>query len=513
MSENSKILKNSGILYIRLLITSIASLFIARIVLQSLGASDFGLYSVVGSIVVMLNILNTTMVSTSFRYIAFEMGKGDQGNVNQVFNISLFIHICLALVVVLFAETAGRFYIHHYLNVSNDRIADAMFVFRFSVLATVFSIFSIPFQGLLTAHENFSIRSSIEVIAVLLRLVAAIIIVYYSGSKLRLYAILILGATAVPAVLYILYCLKKYASAVYWNFQHDINKYKEMIGFSSWIMLGAGACMGQAQGTALIINSFFGTILNASLGIASQVNSIVLAFAQNLGQAAIPQITKSYSSNNLNRTMQLVCYISKYSFFLMLLPALPILLEIDFILKLWLGTVPQYTGVFCKLMIVNALLETMNSGLPATVQASGKIKYFQIFLSATSLLSLPVAYLLFKFGCPPFAILAVYIVTTLINLVIWQVLLKKLINFNVKYFIEISYLKILYVSAIVSPLFLIQNLFHESLTRFILLSAFSVIYFLITVYFVGLEKKEKELIGATIGNIKFLQLKPGSANG
>ena len=496
MSDNFRILKNSGILYIRLLITSIASLFISRIVLQSLGAEDFGLYSVVGGIVIMLNILNVTMVSTSFRYIAFELGQENQKSINEVFNTSLLIHACLALVVVLFAETAGSFYIHHYLNVPKGSIDDAMFVFRFSVLAAVFSIFSIPFQGLLTAHENFSTLASIEVISVLPRLIAAIILIYYLGNRLRLYSVLMAGATAIPAIMYILYCRKKYAATVRWNLQRDINKYKGMIGFSGWIMLGAGANIGQTQGTALIINSFFGTILNTSYGIANLVNCLIIMFARSLGQAAIPQITKSYSSNNLNRTFQLACYTCKYSFFLMMLPALPILLETDFILKLWLGTVPQYTGIFCKLLVVNALLANISSGLPPVIHATGKIKVFQILGSATSLLSLPVSYILFKFGYPPFTIFAVYIVTTLMNFVICLVLLKKLINFNVKNFMGVFYLKILYVSACVSPLFLIQNLFQDGLARFILLSAFSIIWFLIAMYLVGLEKKEKELIGA-----------------
>lgn len=462
--------------------------------LQCLGASDFGLYNVVGGIIVILNILNTAMIATSFRYIAFEIGKGNQENLNKVFNTSLIIHICLALAVVLFAETVGSFYIHHYLNVSNDSIDDAMFVFRCSVFATVFSIFSIPFQGLLTAHEKFSILSSIEVIPVLLRLIVAILLIYYLGNRLRLYAILIAGATVVPAILYILYCHEKYASTVRWSFQKDKNRYKEMLGFSGWIMLGAGACIGQASGTALIINLFFGTILNASLGIANQVNSVVLMFSRNLSQAAIPQITKSYSGDDTNRTLQLVCYVSKYSFFLMLLPALPILLETDFILKLWLGIVPEYTGIFCKLMIINALIGAMSSGIPAAVHATGKIKYFQIFLSAISLLSLPIGYIFFKFGYPPYSIWIVYIITSLINLIVWMVLLKNIINFDVRDYINKVYLKILYVVAFVLPLFFINDLLQAGIIRFILLSVFSIIWLTLIIYIVGIEKKERILV-------------------
>lgn len=501
MSDNSRILKNSGILYIQLFISSVLGLIASRLVLQSLGASDFGLYSVVGGIVVMMNFLNTAMISTSFRYIAFEMGKGNLEGINKVFNISLVIHACLALLFVLFAETLGSCYIYHYLNIPINRIEDAMFVFRFSVLASVFSILSIPFQGLITAQEKFSIRALISVSSSILKLSAVIILLYFIGNRLRLYAVLMSVVILVTTILFILYCRKEYASIICWNFQRDKSKYKEMIGFSGWIMLGAGAIIGKVQGAALIINSFFGTILNASFGIANQVNSIVLMFSQNLSQAAIPQITKSYSSGNSDRTLQLVYYISKYSFFLMLFPSLPILLETEFILKLWLVEVPEYTTIFCQLMLIDALIVCLSSGIPAVVYATGKIKYFQLILSTTSLLSLPVAYMLFQFGYPPYSILVTYIVTASINVVIRQVLLKSLINFDVKIFIKKSYLKILYVVAFVSPLFFIRNLFQEGITRFILLSMLAVIWCLIGVYIVGIEKKEKVLVVSTLNKV------------
>ena len=309
----------------------------------------------------------------------------------------------------------------------------------------------------------------------------------------------------VPSLLFFLYSKKKYAEIVKWSFQRDENKYKEMISFSGWIMIGAGASVGKVQGAALFINSFFGTILNASFGIANQVNGIVMMFAQNLGQAAIPQITKSFSSGNTGRTINLVSYISKYSFFLMLLPSLPLLLETDYLLTLWLGEVPKYTAIFCQLMIINALIDSLVSGIPAIIQATGKIKYFQLIFSTTSLLSLPIAYLLFKSGYPPFSILVTYLVTASINVVICQVILKRQINFNVRYFMKISYLRILYVLVFVSPLFVIRNLFQDGLNRFLLLSIFSVIWLLITVYYIGLGENEKGQINVILR--KYLMFK------
>lgn len=501
MKENSTILKNSGILYLKLVVTSLISLYTSRIVLESLGVSDFGLYNVVGGIVVMANILNVALVSTTFRYIAFEIGSGNLSEINKVFNISLILHGILALIVVILAETLGLYYIYNKLNVPLEMIDNAVFVFHFSVLAIVFSIFSIPFQALITAQEKFAVSAIIEIMSALLKLGIAIVLIYYVGNRLRIYAILMAIIMAIPAILYLVYCYKKYKSIILWNFQRDKKKYKEMLGFSGWILLGASASIGQIQGAALIINLFFGTILNASFGLASSINSIVLLFAKNLGQAAIPQITKSYSSGNSDRTMQLVCYISKYSFFLMLLPALPILLETDFILKLWLKKVPEYTSIFCQLMIINALVTCLGSGIPSVIQATGKIKYFQIIGSTISLLSLPIAYLLFKYEYPSYSILIVYIVSAFINVIISQIILKKLINFDVKTFVKIAYLKILYVVVLISPLFFIRNFYPDNITRFIFLSIVSIIWFFIAVCIVGINKNEKELISSAINNI------------
>lgn len=500
-NDNILILKNSGILFLRLLFTSVIGLFASRFVIRSLGASDFGLYSVVGSVVVIMAFLNTVMTATTYRYIAFEMGKGNKEGVNIVFNISLVIHLCLALLVLVLTETIGVYYVNNYLNVDAGKLKDALFVLRFSTYATVFSILSIPYQGLVTAQEKFAVQAAIEILRSLLAFFVALAIAYYVGNRIRLYALLIAIISIVPALLFFTYCKSKYSEIVKWNFQREKGKYKEMTSFSGWIMIGAAASVGQTTGSALIINSFFGTVLNASFGIANQVNSIVLMFARNLAQAAIPQITKSYSSGNTDRTISLAAYISKYTYFLMLLPALPILLETDFLLTVWLGDVPPYTAIFCQLVIINALIGGLGAGLPAVIQATGKIKYFQIILSTTSLLSLPIAYILFKKGYPPSSILVAFITTALINVVVWQILLKKIIDFNVNFFLKTAYVKLFFVSVLIAPLFFIRDVFSAGLFRFITFSLFAMAFLLSAIYFAGLEKKEKEMLSQIVKKI------------
>lgn len=498
MQNNILIFKNSGLLFFRLIFSSILGLFTSRFVFRSLGIEDFGLYSVVGGIVIMMGFLSTVMTTTTYHYITFEMGKGFDGKVNKVFNISMLIHIVLALALILLTETLGIYYVNNYLNVASSRISDSLFLLRFSSYAMVFSILSIPFQGLVTAQERFDVRTVIEIVRSILQFLIAIALIYYLGNKLRFYAVLTTITSLVPAFMFFFFCYRNYKLIIKWNLQKDKNKYREMISFSSWIMIGAAASVGKNTGTALIINSFFGTLLNAAYGVATQVNGIVMMFAQNLGQAAIPQITKSFSSGNTDRMLLLVTYISKYTFFLMLLTGLPVLLDTEFLIILWLGKIQSYTVVFSQLMVVTALIECLSSGIPAAVQATGKIKYFQIILSTTSLISLPIAYLLFKMGYTPAVIFYLFIGVAILNSIVQQFLLKKIINFDVKYFLKRAYLPAIYVSFSILPLFYLHSLFSVGIFRFIVFSIFTVIWLLISIYFLGIDANEKNMLNQLI---------------
>ena len=505
IKDNTLIFKNSGILFFRLLFTSVIGLFTSRFIIQSLGASDFGLYSVVGGIVVMMAFLNTVMISTTYRFIAYEMGKENKEGVNNVFNISLVIHLCIALLILVLSETAGIYYIKNYLNVTSYKIPDALFVLRFSTYATVISIISIPYQGLVTAQEKFVPRATIEVIRSIIGFLIALVIMYHMGNRLKLYALLVTLASVVPTALFFFYCKKKYGEIVKWNFQRKKSEYKHMLSYSGWLMFGTASWIGQRQGSDLIINVFFGTVLNASIGIANQVNSIVLMFARNLGQAAIPQITKSVSGENLGRTNSLVAYISKYTCFLMLIPSLPILLETEFLMTLWLGNLPPYTIIFCKLLIINGFIECLSYGIPSVIMATGKVKYFMVISGLISLISLPIAYMLFKIGFPPYTIGLIFILTGAMNIVVSQVLLKKIINFDIRFFLKTSYLRILYVLALLMPLFFIHDLFPAGLSRFIYFSFIAVVSLFIIIYLVGIEKKEKDILNKEI--MKFIERK------
>lgn len=501
MSGNSLIIKNSGILYARLIITSITGLFSSRYILQSLGAADFGLYNVVCGIVVMMNLLNVVMISTSFRYITVEIGKGELDKVNSVFNICLVIHLSLAAMVVFLGETIGVYYIRHYLNVAAERIPDAIFVFRFSLVATVVTIIGTPFQGLIIAKEQFSIPAIIEIIASFIKLIIAFILIGYCGNRIRLYSELMTFVIVLAPLVFMYYGHKKYSNVVAWNFQSDKKKYKELLGFTGWIMLGATSSIGKIQGTALIINSIFGTLLNAAYGIANQVNTMVMMLAQNLGQAAVPQIMKSYSAGNTDRSIQMIFSVSKFTFYLILIPALPLFLETEYILKMWLGNVPRYTAVLCQLMIVIGMVEGLSTGISAIILATGQIKSFIMVTSTISLISLPLAYVLFLYSYPPHYILITYVFTGIINTILCQVLLIKIIHYDVRRNLKKLYSRIAYVVVLVAPLFYLRNIMEEGTSRFIVLSLISLPWSVAVVYHVGIERNERAIVVSTVHQI------------
>lgn len=493
--SNKLIAKNSLILLMRLIITSIFALISTRIVVQSLGTSDYGLYAVIGGIVVMLVFLNNVMMSSTYRFIAFELGVKNLAGVNKIFNVSLIIHLCIGLFIFFVAESIGVYYVKSLLNVELDKIKDAVFILRLSAYATIANVISVPYQGLLVAKENFSTTAKVEIFRSFLGLIVAIIILHYGGNKLRLYAILISFINTVPTYFYIAYCKKHYKELVRWQLNIDKEKCKEMLGFSGWIMLGAAAGIAKNSGSALVLNSFFGTVLNASFGLANQVNNMVQMFSSSLGQAAIPQITKSYSGGNSERTVNLTIYISKYVFFLMLIPALPILLETEFILFFWLGEVPPYAAIFVQLIIVNAMIDSLG-GVGAIAQAKGNIKYFQIILSGLSIISIPVAYYFFRLGFSPQTIIIVFIATSIINLATSIFLLKKIIKFDIKNYLKVVHKRIFYVLLIVVWLFFVKDYFDEGLLRFVLMVFSSIIVSILSIYFVGLEKSEKEVVAS-----------------
>lgn len=502
MGNNKRIAINSIVIFARLCIVSIIGLLSSRFVLQALGASDYGLYNVVGGLVIMLNVLNTSMITTTYRYIAYEMGKGGAGNPNKIFNTSLAIHVGLALFFVIVGGIIGLWYINNYLNVAPAKLADARFVFFLSLITMAINTIFIPHQGLVVALEKFSITAIFEIISRIVAFVGVVYLLTYSGNKLRLYSILMLIASAVQYFLIYGYTYLHSLSIIRFHFYRDRNLYKEMISFSGWILFGASASVGRSQGRAIIINYFFGTLVNAAYGIASQIESYVQMFARSLNQAAVPQITKSFSGGDKRHSEKLASYISKYTFILMSLAVFPLMLEVDFVLDVWLKEVPEGAALFCQLMMLGGLIGCMGEGIPALVQATGKIKFFQIIMSTISLLGLPIAIVFFALGAPAYFILIISCFTSLLNAVVRLVLLKRILNMNIMNFIKTSYLRMFYISCPLGVAYFLYDSSSYTMAEHVYGILALELLLVLSILFLGIDKDERRLVAQYIYNIR-----------
>ena len=488
MNSNKLIALNSTILYIRLAIVSICGLLATRYALQALGVDDFGLFSVVGGVISIISIVNTIMLSTSNRFIAVSIGKQDLNQANKVFNVSLIIHIVIALFTFFLAFPLGHWYIYNFINYIGD-IDKVITVYNYSILASIISFIGVPYNGLLLAKEKFLVFCSTDILSSIIKLIFCYLLIENFEDKLLVYTIILSITTAYPTLIFFLYCRVYFYQYVKFKFVHEYKLYKEIINFSIWVGLGAIVTVLKSQGTALIINLFFNTVVNTALGIANSVNAILLTFSNNVHKSISPQIIKSYSSNQMERCISLVVFSSKISYLIMFFISIPFLLFPELIFKLWLNNVPDYVVPFTILIIIDALVTSLNAGIPDLVFASGKIKIYQSVVYSLSLLSIVVGFLLLYFGAPAVSLLMSYILFSIIIVFVRQIILNKILKFDSKILIFKSYIPSVYVTLLFIPTIFIKSLLPLSIYAII-----SYVYFMVLIFIVGFTDKEKKYI-------------------
>ena len=494
MGNNKKIAVNSIIILVRLIVTTIVGLVAVRFVIQALGASDYGLYNVVGGVVALLGIINASMTTSTYRFIAYELGRGDNGDPSQVFNASLLIHFILAIFIVVIGGAIGYWYIVNYLNISNGNMDGALFVFWISIITTALSTITIPYQGLLVAFENFLFIALADIITRVILLVAIIYLTNINSLHIESYSIVMLVYTLVYSFSFVLYSYRHHIKIVKTRFVRKWQVYKEMLSFTLWTLFGGIGNIGQTQGSAMLVNYFFGTVVNAPFAIANQVKSFINSFSTTLCQAAVPQITKEYSAGNVQQSVNLTCYMSKYTFLLMLLPVFPLFMEMDFVLEIWLKEVPADTSLFCKLTLLEGLIWCFGAGIPTLINATGRIKNYQIVAYTLIFMGLPISLVLYKIGYDAYVICVVYCVLTLLVSFIKLYFIKQLLNVDIKIFFQRSYIRILLVSLPLLLAYLLYNPSNLNIYGHIIGLVLSEVFLLINIYIIGLEKKERELV-------------------
>lgn len=389
-ANNKRIAKNTLYLYFRMLLIMGVTLYASRIVLNALGVEDFGIYNIVGGVVILFSFINNALSSATQRFLNFEIGRGDVLGTKRVFSMSLTIHIFVALFVVLLAETVGLWFLNTQMNIPAERMAAANLVYQFSILTVCISFVQIPYYASVVAYEKMSFFAYIAIIEVILKLLIVVLLIYVGFDKLRLYSIL----TFLVAVL-VFACYKYYC-----NTRIDISKYKyfwdktlfsKLLNFSGWMLFGAAAGVSATQGVNILLNIFYGVTVNAAMGISTQVNSAVNKFVSNFQTAFMPQITKLYAIGDFEHLRKLIGQSSRFSFLLLFALACPLMLNIDFVLKLWLKTVPEYSSVFCILILTYSLIEAASKPVGLAIHATGKVKYYNIVMSIALLMNNPLA--------------------------------------------------------------------------------------------------------------------------
>ena len=472
----------------------LVSLFTVRIVLDVLGIIDYGIFNVVGGIVMMLGFLGGTMAGASQRFLAFEIGRNDKVRLKKTFSVTLTIYVFIAFLVIIIAETFGLWFVNHKMVIPPDRIEAARWVYHFAVFSFVMTIITIPYQSVIIAREKMNIYALIGILEVAAKLLIVYLLVLISFDKLKLYSMLVFISTTIITLIYRTYCKKNFEEATF-KLSKDWSIFREISTYAGWNMIGSIANIFRTNGVNILLNLFYGPIVNAAQGIAFQITAAINNLILNFYMAVKPQITKTYATGNNIYFIKLVFQSSKFSFFLLLLLTMPLIIETHFILDLWLMEIPPYVILFTRLMIIGLLIETINNQLISALQASGKIKHYQITISLMLLLIIPISYLLFKFKAPPESTFYVSIGIVLLYFYPQIFIVKKVIQFSVKLYFNQVIIPIIIVTIISYVLPLIIHLNMEyGILRFFVVSFSGLIFSLFSIYFLGISKGEKTMV-------------------
>lgn len=490
-SANKRIAKNTLVLYVRMLFTMGISLFTSRVVLQTIGVEDYGISSVVGGVISMFTFINAAMVSSTQRYLNFELVRGDANQLRSVFSTSLQIHALIALAIIVLSETVGLWFLNEKLVIPEARMTAAMWVYQCSILSCAVSIMSTPYNAVIVAHEKMSAFAYISILDVSLKLLVVYLLVVLPFDKLIILSILTLLVQLFIRYIYTLYCHRHFPES-YFQFRFNKTLFKEMFGFAGWSFWGNLAAILYTQGLNMMLNIFFGPIVNAARGIAVQVQSAVQQFVGGFQTALNPQITKNYASNNLSQMHSLMFRSARFSFLLLFFLSLPVLMETNFILTLWLKTVPDDAVIFTQIMICISLIYTTANPCVIANQATGKVKIYQMVVGGILLLILPISYVVLKLGAPAYSVFIVHFCIESVAQFSRMYMLRKLIHLPLWQYMKNIYIPIVSTVAIAIILPLVVRMqFAEGWLRFLAVGFTCVLSVGASSYFIGFTKQER----------------------
>ena len=489
--DYKRIAKNTIFLYFRMIITMVVSFYTVRIVLDSLGVIDYGLYNLVASFVVMMTFLNATLTSGTQRFLTFEIGKNNFRKLKQIFSTTLILHGAIALLILLLGETVGLWFLYEKMNIPAGRFDAAFWAYQFAILSTMISVTQVPYNALIIAHEKMHIYAYVSIIEVVLKLLIVYLLYISPYDKLITYGFLLFVVSSAIAMFYRWYVTKQYSES---HFEYSLDKeiIKPLLHFSGWNLFGSISGLLSTSGIAILLNIYFGPIANAAYAIALQVNTGLGQFVNNFQTAMTPQITKLYASDNISELNHFLQQNSKFAYLLLWVFVLPIYLKLQYVLSLWLNEVPTNTMIFIKLLLVYSLQYAFMRPLVLAIQATGKVKGIQLTAGILLLMILPISYILLENGFPIYSPFLVMICMWVPHILLEFYFLKKYINFSTISFIRFSALPVAIVS-ILSGFILnyLSGHFENSFLGFISFIILSVILQVALIYYLAMDRQTR----------------------
>lgn len=501
-SNNKRIAKNTLLLYFRMLLIMAVSLYTSRVVLKELGVDDYGIYNVVGGVVAMFNILSGALSAAISRFITFELGKENSEKLKKVFSSAITIQIFIAIIIILLAETFGLWFLNNKMVISIDRLNAAHWVYQFSIVTFVINLISVPYNAAIIAHEKMSAFAYIGIIEVINKLGISLAIAISPIDRLIFYGLMLMVVAVIIRMMYTYYCKKHFEECSEYKFIFDKELFKEMFGFAGWNFIGSSSAVLRDQGGNILINMFNGPEVNAARGLAMQVSHAIQVFVANFMTALNPQITKSYASGQYDYMMTLIFQGARLSYYILLLLSLPVIFNTQYLLSLWLENVPDHTVVFVQLILIFAMSESLASPLVTAMLATGNIRNYQLVVGGLQLLNLPISYVLLRIGYAPEVIFIVAIFISVCCEMARLYMLRKMIKISVRYFFSQVYFNVIGVTliALITPyLFVINS--EISFQNFLVCCMICVTSTLISIYFIGCDRNDRELIKKILNNI------------
>ena len=501
MDNNKNIAKNTLFLYFRMLLIMLVSLYTSRVILKTLGVEDFGLYNIIGGIIILFSFFNSAVTSATQRFLSFELGRKKLDSFQKIINLSLLTYIALSLIIIFLSETIGLWFLNNKMNIPEVRMNAANWVLQFSIFTFGVNLICIPFNALIIAHERMSAFAYVSILEVSLKLLIVYLLVLMSVDKLIVYGALLLVVAIVITFAYFIYCRRHFKECKCFC-RIDRFLLKRMLSFSGWNFIGASSAILRDQGVNIAINLFCGPTVNAARGMAVQVNYAINSFAQNFMTALNPQITKSFAVGDSKYMFTLIFQGARLSFYMLLFLSLPVLMSTEYVLSIWLKNVPDYTIIFVRLILIFAMCESISNPLITAMLATGSIRNYQIVVGGMQMMNFPISYILLERGYAPEITLYVAIGISLCCLALRLFMLRSMIQLPVKSYMKNVFFNICAVTIFsVAIPYLISLRLQSSFYSFLILSFSCIICSFMAIFFVGCKASERVFV---VGQVRKL---------